>query len=74
MSSRVEDRYFKVVSGNLNNYRCVQCGTRRAELYLEAGLQTNYHLCPEDAIELALELVREAKAAMQEEKNREMVR
>jgi len=31
-------------------------------------------MCSEDAIELALELVREAKAAMQEEKNREMVR
>ena len=53
---------------------CVQCDveTQAQGLILEGEIP--YVLCPEDAIELALELVREAKEAMKEEKKRSVVR
>ena len=77
MSSRVEGRFLEVTCHphHVDDCVCVQCGAR-AEVMLLAGedRQTEYSLCSEDAIDLALELVREAKAAMKEEKKREVVR
>ena len=76
---RVEGRLTLCVEGHyLANCacECSQCGGP-ARLMLEAETRNKpryYPLCPEDAIELALELVREAKAAMQEEKKRSVVR
>ena len=73
MSSRVEGRFLTVKSDySLARFDCVQCGGP-ARLMLDE-LEACYPLCPEDAIELALELVREAKAAMREEKKRGLVR
>ena len=73
MSNRVEGRYLRVRAYNAEDFLCVQCGAT-ASLSIEVGIERDLYLCPEDAIELALELVQEAKAAMQEEKKREMVR
>jgi len=74
MSSRVEGRFLQVTCHphHVDDCVCVQCGAR-AEVILLAG-EEEYSMCSEDAIELALELVREAKAAMKEEKRREAVR
>ena len=76
VAGRVEDRFFKVRESEPHTRPhtrgCCQCSAP-ATLVLEAGT-FSFDMCPEDAIELALELVREAKAAMQEEKKREMVR
>jgi len=73
MSSRVEGRFLAVKSDySLARFPCVQCGSP-ARLMLDEP-ENCYPLCPEDAIDLALELVREAKAAMKEEKKREVVR
>ena len=75
MSSQVEGRYLRVVyyDGTDTDFLCVQCGVE-ASLSIEVGTERDLDLCPEDAIELALELIQEAKPAMQEEKRREMLR
>ena len=71
VSGRVEGKTVSV-SQSKHACNCVQCGVG-ANLGLEAGFFF-FALCPEDAIKLALELVREVKAAMQEEKKRSVVR
>ena len=74
MSSRVEVKLLTVeFDYSFALYACCQCGGP-ARLMLDEGDENSYALCPEDAIDLALELVREAKAAMKEEKRREAVR
>ena len=74
VSGRVEDKVL-VVERLDDKYPdlCVQCGAK-TEVILAAHWDTEYPLCSEDAIDLALELVREAKAAMQGEKKRGVVR